>query len=251
MPFKSLSALLGALLLTLPFGADAAPLEQPAGSELMATVEALSDAWTNRGRKWAVEDRIEELGLSPYLHTEWIDWFTFHENLILEIPGSGDEIVYVTAHWDKVDTNPLALASLLVNGALDELVSWSYFTDGALDNGTGVAMVLALARHFAGRENHYTYRFVLTGAEEMGLRGARAHVARLDPDEVARIAFAVNLDTLARAGTRDCVMSDVSDAHLMQRLLYAARDSGASIGTEKLPEGASSDHAPFAHTSFW
>lgn len=251
MPLKSLSALLGALLLTLPFGADAAPLEQPAGSELMRTVEALSDAWTNRGRKWAVEDRIEALGLAPYLRTQWIDWFTFHENLILEIPGSSDEIVYVTAHWDKVDTNPLALASLLVNGALDELVSWSYFTDGALDNGTGVSMVLALARHFAGRENHYTYRFVITGAEEMGLRGARAHMAGLNPEEAARVSFAVNLDTLAREGTRECVMSDVSDAHLMQRLLYAARDSGAAIGTAKMPEGASSDHAPFSHTSFW
>ena len=250
-PRKSLSALLGALLLALPFVAGAAPLEQPTGPELLRTVEALSGAWTNRGRKWAAEERIGELGLAPYLRTEWIDWFTFHENLIVEIPGTSDEVVYVTAHWDKVDTNPLALVSLLLNGSLDELVSWSYFTDGALDNGTGVALVLALAEHFAGRENHYTYRFVLTGAEEMGLRGARAHMAGLDPDEVSRIAFVVNLDTLARAGMRDCVLSDVSNAHLMQRLLYAARDSRSSIGTAKMPEGASSDHAPFAHTSFW
>ena len=250
-PLKAPAALLAALFLALPSSAGGAPLEQPAGAELMRTVESLSGAWTNRGRKWEVEDRIEELGLAPYLRTEWIDWFTFHENLILEVPGSSDEIVYVTAHWDKVDTNPLALASLLLNGALDELVSWSYFTDGALDNGTGVALALALARYFAGRKNHYTYRFVITGAEEMGLRGARAHMAGLDPEEAARISFAVNLDTLARKGTRECVMSDVSDAHLMQRLLYAARDSGTAIGTAKMLAGASSDHAPFSHTDAW
>lgn len=245
-------------LLFAPRALPAAPAgghEPNARARMLETVAALSDAWTNRGRGWALKERIEALGLTPYLKVEWIDWFTHHDNYLIEIPapnaGPDTPIVYVTAHWDKVDLNPLAAVSLYLNGALDDLVSWSYFSDGAVDNATGVALALELARHFASDPGRKTLRVLLTGAEEMGLRGARAHMARLTSEEAARVSFTLNLDTLARAGTDDCVLADVSDAQLSHRMLYAARDAGVPINVGKIPFGASSDHAAFAHTSFW
>ena len=248
---KSLLALFAAAVLLAPLALRAAPAEQDAATQMVTTLERLSDAWTNRGRMNAVLDRAQELGLAQHTRTEWIDWFTLYSNVVVEIPGESDEIVYLVAHYDKVDTTPIAIASLFLNGMLDELVSWTYLTDGALDNGTGVALVLSLARHLSTRKNHFTYRFLLTGSEEMGLRGARAHMARLSQEEVGRIAYVLNLDTLARAQSRDCALIDIGDPLLTARLLYAARDTGSPIGESVIPEGASSDHAPFSRTGFW
>jgi hypothetical protein len=36
-----------------------------------------------------------------------------------------------------------------------------------------------VAAALAERENHYSYRILLSGSEESGLRGVRAHIARL------------------------------------------------------------------------
>jgi carboxypeptidase Q len=98
-------------------------------------------------------------------------------NVIGEIRGSDrpDEVVLLGAHVD----------------------SWDLGT-GALDDGAGVAIVLDAARRFTetGTRPRRTVRFVFWGAEEIGLRGARAyaaaeltqsrrHVLALEPDQGA------------------------------------------------------------------
>jgi carboxypeptidase Q len=102
-------------------------------------------------------------------------------NVIAEIRGSErpDEVVLLGAHVD----------------------SWDLGT-GALDDGAGVAIVLEAARRFAesGARPRRTVRFVFFGAEEIGLRGARAyvaaeltssrrHVLALEPDQGAGRAY--------------------------------------------------------------
>mgnify|MGYP001066700221 CR=1 FL=1 len=69
-------------------------------------------------------------------------------NLILELPGQQqtEEIVVIGAHYDSVDAP----------GGVP----------GANDNGSGVAAVLALARHFAGHPQSRTLRFVAFTNEE-------------------------------------------------------------------------------------
>ena len=66
-------------------------------------------------------------------------------NIEVEISGTKhpDEIVVVGAHYDTVFDSP-----------------------GADDNSSGVAAILTLARHFAGREAARTLRFVLFANEE-------------------------------------------------------------------------------------
>ena len=170
---------------------------------------------------------------------------------MITIPGRSEGIAYVVAHYDKTDESPLKLASLLVNGAIDELVGWTYASQGAWDNATGVALALELARTLQSMEPRLTWRILLTGAEESGLRGARAHVSRLSDTEWRRVRFAINLDTLAADDRPDCVVNDASDPELAVQALDAARAEGVELALGRMPAGAAGDHAPFARTGFW
>jgi Zn-dependent M28 family amino/carboxypeptidase len=64
-------------------------------------------------------------------------------NLEVELGGTSKEIVLIGAHYDSVFGSP-----------------------GANDNGSGVAALLALARRFAGTQNHASLRFVAFVNEE-------------------------------------------------------------------------------------
>lgn len=230
----------------LPPGVDA-----PAAERLRETVERLADRLWNPGRLAAAKERAFELGLGPLGRSERIDWFTVQRNHVITIPGRSEGIAYVVAHYDKTDANPLKLASLLVNGAIDELVGWTYASQGAWDNATGVALALELARALHSTVPRLTWRILLTGAEESGLRGARAHVARLSDTEWRRVRFAINLDTLAADDRPDCVINDASDPELAVQALDAARAEGVELALGRMPAGAAGDQAPFARTGFW
>ena len=205
------------------------------------------DRKLNARRGAAAAERAEELGLSA--EREWIDWFSVQRNVVIELPG-GPEIVYVIAHYDKVDVNPLVFVSTLLNGVLDPLIGWTYTSDGAVDNATGVAVVLQAAYELSKLEDRrYTYRFLLAGSEESGLRGTRAHVAKLSAEEKERIVLALNVDTVGLATTDNCVMSDVSSDSMTRLALQLAAEGGVPMGAGTIPPGASSDHAVFAKNS--
>ena len=219
----------------------------PAGSppeveELRASTQAVVDKNFNPGRGRAAAARAAELGLEP--EREWIDWFSVQRNVFVELPG-GDEVVYLVAHYDKVDLNPLAVVSTMVNGALDPLVSWSFLSDGAVDNATGVAVVLQLAKDLSELEDRrYTYRVLLAGSEESGLRGTRAHLARRSYEDKERIVLAVNVDTTGLSTTGNCLV-EVGSADTRRAALAAADELDVPLQVTPLPPGASSDHAPF------
>ena len=63
----------------------------------------------------------------------------------------------------------------------------SFTSQGSIDNATGVAVALQLAKSIAERDNKFSYRILLAGSEESGLRGSRAHVARLSLEEFDKI----------------------------------------------------------------
>src|SRR5690606_566789 len=64
-------------------------------------------------------------------------------------------------------------------------------------NASGVAALLALARHFAASPPEHTIVFAALDAEEGGLRGARAFLADPPPDANA-IELTVNMDLVSR-----------------------------------------------------
>lgn len=69
------------------------------------------------------------------------------------------------------------------------------FINGANDNGTGAALTLALAEHFAARPlPGVRLHFVLTGAEEVGTRGMKRFMRDASYDR--RCTYFINLDNL-------------------------------------------------------
>ncbi len=85
--------------------------------------------------------------------------------------GAGPFIMF-TAHRDSVDTAP-----------------------GADDNASGVAVLLELGRAWRGAGTKRPARFVALAAEEVGLVGAKAYIAR-HRDELKGCALVFNMDTI-------------------------------------------------------
>jgi hypothetical protein len=97
------------------------------------------------------------------------------ENAVGVIPGKSDEIIVLDAHAD----------------------AWF---DGAGDNGDGLAVLLALARHFAKPENRPDRTLVLivsAGHHTAGLNGPRGFMTA-NPDLAKRTVMAVNIEHVAQ-----------------------------------------------------
>jgi hypothetical protein len=91
-----------------------------------------------------------------------------------------DRVIIVSAHYDHVGVR---------NGEI---------FNGADDNASGTAAVLALAAHFKAHPPAHSILFAFFDAEEMGLLGARAFVAS-PPVPLERIGANVNLDMVSRS----------------------------------------------------
>jgi Zn-dependent M28 family amino/carboxypeptidase len=98
--------------------------------------------------------------------------------------GAGEAVVFL-AHADHVGQCRPA-------GAVDRICN------GAVDNASGVASLIEIARALACTRPRRDILFVATAAEELGLVGARAFAAA-PPLPLSRIVAAINLDTVAVA----------------------------------------------------
>ena len=112
-------------------------------------------------------------------------------NIIGRLPGAmpGSGAVLLLAHWDH-------FGECGEEGADDRLCN------GAIDNASGVAVMLELAKRLAANGPHDRDIYVLgTTAEEWGLLGTRAFVEN-PPLPLDQIVAAFNFDTVARGARR-------------------------------------------------
>ena len=138
-------------------------------------------------------------------------------NVIAELPGAGDGVIVVGAHYDTVP------------GSV-----------GASDNSSGVAVLLAVAEHLQGRSFPFTVRFVAFGSEEAGLHGSEHYVDSLSPDELENVRLMINLDSIG-SGDRLVVAGDRWVTHHVNEV---ATRQGIALGVSS--RGTSgSDHANF------
>ena len=114
-------------------------------------------------------------------------------------------------------------------------------TQGANDNGSGLSAVMIMAELAAGAEYPFSVRFVLFGAEEVGLFGSRHYVDALSERDIEDTIAMLNFDALG-SGDR---LEFVGSRELTELAAEIAEEIGAKTGEAGLPEGASSDHAPF------
>ena len=139
-------------------------------------------------------------------------------NIIMEVPGDGDDVVIIGAHYDTVP---------------DSI--------GANDNSSGMGVLLALAEELAGRSFPFTLRFIAFGSEETGLHGSRHYVDQLADEELDAIRAMINLDAL---GSGDTIRVE-GDRWLTRHVSDAADREGINFTVSRGFRGGGSDHASF------
>jgi Zn-dependent M28 family amino/carboxypeptidase len=161
------------------------------------------------------------------------------KNVVARLPGRTrpNETVLYTAHWDHLGV-----------GAPDAKGDRIY--NGAVDNATGIAAILEIARGFAqGPRPERSLVFLAVGVEEKGLLGSEYYASNpLFPLETTAAGF--NIDAWMPVGpARDMLVIGSGQSELEDRLRTVLAESGRVIREDQSPEAGyffRSDHFPLA-----
>ncbi len=239
-----LAALTGLLL--------AAPAAAAPGDRALEDVRILSaDDMDGRGietpgsakARGYIRGRFEAMGLTvveqPFVFTRKRDGKEVHGvNLIARVDGTqaDGKVIVVTAHYDHL-------------GIRDGVVF-----NGADDNASGVAGMLAVAESFKAAPPKHTIIFVAFDGEESGLRGAWAFVDA-PPVPLSDIGLNVNFDMLSKNAKNEIYASGGSQfSWLKSRLERVAKGASVTLrlGHDTDVDGpqnnwtSQSDHGVFA-----
>lgn len=163
-------------------------------------------------------------------------------NVIARLEGSdpalkGEHVVYM-GHWDHLGIG-------FPNDKGDKIYN------GALDNASGVAGLLAIAKAFKAlpAPPRRSVLFLAVTAEEKGLIGSK-HYAENPVYPLEKTVAALNMDVLNLWGrTKDMVVIGLGASTLDDVLGQAAREQGRTLTADPAPERGSyyrSDHFNFA-----
>ncbi len=159
-------------------------------------------------------------------------------NVVGLLPGKTrpDEVVLYSAHWDHL--------------GICEPVNGDNICNGALDNATGTAGLVALAEaHAKAGAADRSIAFVAVTAEESGLLGSEYYAAN-PVFPLAKTVGGVNMDGLNILGrTRDVVVIGPGKSELEPMLARYAKAQNRVVVPEPTPEKGGyyrSDHFSFA-----
>jgi Zn-dependent M28 family amino/carboxypeptidase len=160
------------------------------------------------------------------------------KNVIGILPGTTapNDYVYYTAHWDHL-------------GHCDA-VKGDDICNGALDNASGVAGLVALAEaNVKAGPARRTLVFLSVTCEECGLLGSR-YYAQHPIYPIAQTVGGVNMDGLNTVGrAKDFVVTGAGKSELEDRMKLLVEAQGRVVKPEPNPERGSyfrSDHFSFA-----
>ena len=161
-------------------------------------------------------------------------------NVIATVPGTDSALasqhVVLSAHWDAY--------------GIGKPINGDSIYNGALDDGSGVTALLALARVFARHPQRRSLTFLFTTAEEWGLFGAHAFVCN-GPIPADRVVANLNLDDgIELLGPkRDAAPLGVELSTLGETVRQVARKSNLRVSPDPYPEEGfflRADNYPFA-----
>ncbi len=180
----------------LTFGRERLELTSEINTQISAFVtnEMMAQAWP--GGAWSslveqangegFEPRPLEATIAIDLRTARREFIS--SNVIGMLPGSvpGSGAVFLMSHWDHL-------------GQCGDEASGDLICNGAIDNASGLAVMLELARRLKASGPHERdIYFLATSAEEAGLLGARAFLEQ-PPLPLESIVAVFNFDTVAVA----------------------------------------------------
>lgn len=160
-------------------------------------------------------------------------------NVAALLPGreKPDELVIYTAHWDHF--------------GIGEPVNGDRIYNGAVDNASGTAGLLEVARAFTrlSQAPKRSVLFLAVTAEEQGLRGSE-YYAEHPIYPLEKTLANINIDGLGVHGrTRDLVVIGLGASDLDDYAREAAAEQGRTLAPDAEPEKGSyyrSDHFPMA-----
>jgi Zn-dependent M28 family amino/carboxypeptidase len=158
------------------------------------------------------------------------------------VPGSDpklkDEVVIYTAHWDHL--------------GIGDAVNGDPIYNGAIDNATGCAILLELARTWAAlpQKPRRSALFLAVTAEEDGLRGAEYYATHpIFP--TPKTAIDLNYDAIYPWGRAKDIVIDGAERTTVWPLAQSiARRLNLTVSPDSEPEQGHyfrSDHFAFAH----
>ncbi len=160
-------------------------------------------------------------------------------NVVGKVEGNGaaDEAVVFSAHWDHL--------------GIGDKVDGDEIYNGALDNATGIGILIEIARAWAQMEPkpRRTALFIAVTAEESGLLGSE-YFAKNPVMPAAKIAAAFNFDTFSPLGrVRDAVLIGAERLPIFKLIQSVAERHQLALKPDPRPEQGSyfrSDHFSFA-----
>lgn len=216
-----------------------------AQAEAWITTDAASNIFKLAGQSTDLLAKAKMKGFKPvdlHLHaslsmTNKIKYAMSH-NVIAKIDGSvhPNEYIIYSAHWDHL--------------GIGEAVKGDSIYNGAVDNASGVAAILEVAKAFTlGKQPERTIVFIAVTSEEQGLLGSEYYA--LHPVYAVKKTVAdINIDALSAFGTtKDISVIGYGQSNLDEYLAIAARKQGRVIKKEPNPSAGAffrSDHFNFA-----
>lgn len=179
-----------------------------------------------------------DLSLTTRVHVKSV--YNTSKNVIAKITGTKhpDEYIIYTAHWDHLGV-----------GKPDDKGDSIY--NGALDNASGTAALIEMARAFKGLKTppERTIIFLSVTAEEQGLLGS-AYYAQHPIYPLNKTIANLNMDVISPNGkTHDVTITGAGQSDLEDILAEEAKRQGRYVAPEKNPEAGGyfrSDHFNFA-----
>ncbi|EKE75177.1 M28 family metallopeptidase [Gallaecimonas xiamenensis] len=182
----------------------------------------------------------KSLGAKASVHIDSEFKTTESHNLMALLPGKTEETIVVTAHWDHLGMDPSHTDDPIYNGAMD--------------NATGTAGLISLARSlkdlYQGKDKpRRSVALLAVTAEEQGLLGSKYYVA--NPSiPLGKTVANINMDSLNVFGpTKDMVVVGQGKTSLEKELTEALRKQGRTLVPNDRPEAGGyyrSDHFNFA-----
>lgn len=145
----------------------------------------------NRKAQFYIKKRFEEIGLKKMYNTYEQSFFFEHEgkkimgtNLIGYLSGTTNSWIVISAHYDHL--------------GIGKPVNGDSVYNGADDNASGVAGLLALAQYFKTHPPRHNLLFVTFDAEEEGLQGSKVFVSH-SKELLPKIKLNINMDMISHS----------------------------------------------------
>lgn len=120
-------------------------------------------------------------------------------NLAGIIKGNSDQVIVLSAHYDHIG---------VIGGKI---------FNGADDNASGVAALLALAEYFQANTPQHTIIFAFFDAEEKGIKGSDAFVSSV-VFEKDKVLLNINMDMVSRSSQGEIYVAGTSYSPKLKKL---------------------------------